>query len=228
MKWLDANIPTIGAGFENVIRDMAFVALGETPGVKIQTAASPVSLNIHSESGTPTYHKMPANSTLYLKTLNGLFNWDNGDSNARPATLTGVNGASLVKTRTVSGPTTNLQVVDNPDHILMKDTTYQLTHVLQLFGVRSTPILAPTVAREQSDLSIATGVTESVNLANLFNGTRLTITAESSSTPIATVQVNQAQTSMGVVAVAAGKSTIKVTARNETDSAVVTFEVTVT
>lgn len=228
MKWLDSNIPTIGGGFEDKIREMALVELGEKVGVKIQTSSAPVNLNIHTESGTPTYHKIPANSTIHLSTLDGVFNWDNGDRTARPASLTGVNGASLVKSRTVSGPLNNLQVVDNPDYVLLKDATYQLTHNLQLFGVRSTPILAPTVTTEQADLTIATGVTESVSLSPLFGGTRLTITAVSSKTTVATVQVNSTQTSMGVVAVSAGTSTITITATNESGSVDVDFTVTVT
>ena len=228
MSWLEDNIPALaGPNYVDFVRDSALVELGEKIGVKIHTSNDPVQINVHV-NGIPTYHTMPANETLYVATLNGLSNGDNSDSNARPATLTGVNGSSLVHTYTVTGPATNLQVTPNPDHLLNKDVTYQLTTTLQLFGVRSTPIQVPETTTELPDISVANGVTESVNIATLFRGTRLAITATSSDTTKATVQLNQSRSSLGVVARGVGTSTITVTATNESGSANATFVVTIT
>ena len=92
----------------------------------------------------------------------------------------------------------------------------------------SLPILAPTALKELPDLTLAVGVTESVDLVGLFSGLNLSISAVSSNTDKATVQVNSSRTSMGVVGVAAGSATITVSGSNQAGTTDVSFVVTVT
>ena len=227
MKWFEANIPTL-ASYVNFIRESAMVQLGEKIGVKVQTSSDPVVLNVHTDQGIPTYHTMPANSIVYVSTLNGLRNVAGAARTSRPATLTGVNGASLVHSKTISGTPQHLLLTDNPDHLLNKDATYQLTYALQQWNVYSSIIASPTVLRILSDVSLDTGVTESVNIAALFRGDRMTITAESDDTDKVRVQLNSTKTSLGVIGVAAGTATVTLTGTNPSGSVSTTLEVTVT
>ena len=230
MKWLENNAMSQLAGHDYVdfVRDSALVELEQKIGIKIQTTTTGVRLNVHNSAGTPAYYEMPANSTIYVERLNGLSNVTTTDTTSRGATLTGVNGASLIHTRTFTPTSNGYTITDNPDHLLNEDATYQMTIPIQIWGVRSSPIQAPTIVNRLPDISIATGVTESVNIANLFGGTRITVTAESSDTTKATVQMNESKTSIGVVARSAGKSTITITGSNESGEVMVTFVVTVT
>ena len=95
-------------------------------------------------------------------------------------------------------------------------------------NIESRPILIPTVERELADVTLAVGVTESVDLAGLFGGLNINITAVSSDTEKATVQVNSSQTSMGVVGIAAGSAKITVSGSNTAGTTNVKFDVTVT
>ena len=217
---------TAGDGFTDLIRDMALIELGEKIGVQINTSTSPAILTVRNDQGIPTYQVLPANSKISLPTVGGVYNISNADSNtARPVTLTGKNGASLVTTYSGADYASR---VKNPVHVLRKDATYQLTYELMKHEISSTPIEVPTVANQPPELSVATGVTESVNISNIFSGSRLTITAVSSSTSVATVQINQSQTSMGVIGSSAGTAIIEVTGTNESGSASVSFVVKVT
>ena len=229
MAWFETNMPTAATmNYVEFIRNSAMVQFGEQIGVKIQTSTTPVQINVHTDQGIPTYETMPANSTIYVNTLNGLSNVPTTDANSRGATLTGVNGASLIHTRTFVPAGASLREVDNPDHLLNQDATYQLTIPLQIWGVRATPIQVPTIKTALPDISLAATVTESVNLANVFDGTRITKAVESSDTSKATVRLNETQTSMGVTGVAEGKATVTVTGSNESGEVTDTFVVTVT
>ena len=230
MKWFEDNDMAALAGPEYVdfVRDSALVQMGEEIGVKIQTSNTGVRLNVHGTSGTPAYYVMPANKTIYVKTLNGLSNVTNTDSSSRGATLTGMNGASLIHTRTFTPTADGYNVTDNPDHLLAQDATYQMTIPIQIWGVRSSVIAPPTIVNRLPDISINVGVTESVNIANLFGGSRITVTAESSDVTKATIQMNESKTSIGVVGRAAGKTTITVNGSNESGEVSVSFVVTVT
>ena len=228
MKRFEANSlkDLAGVGYTDYVRNSALVELGETIGIQIQTSTTQAILGARGATGVTAYLPMPANFKLDVPQLQGIWNLSSSDPNtARPVTITGKNGASLI--HTYSGAN-YISRVKNPDHLLAKDATFQLTHALMRHQITSTPIPIPTVATEQADLTIATGVTESVNLSSMFSGTRLTITAESHSPTIATVQVNSSQTSMGVVGVMAGTTPIKVSCSNESGSVSQTFTVTVT
>ena len=229
MKWFEDNISHLaGPDYADFVRDSALVQLGHKIGVKVQTSNTGVRLNVHNSDGTPAYYEMPVNSTVYVATLNGLSNVTNTDTTSRGATLTGVNGASLIHTRTFTPTADGYNITDNPDHLLNEDVTYQLTIPLQIWGVRSSVIEPPTIVNRLPDISVNVGVTESVNISNLFGGQRLSITAESSDVTKATVQMNEAKTSIGIVARATGKTTITVTGSNESGEVTVTFVVTVT
>ena len=230
MKWLEDNglSALAGPNYVDFVRDSALVQLGEKIGIKIQTSNTGVRLNVHGSDGIPVYYTLGPNKTLYVATLNGLSNVTSTDATSRGATLTGMNGASLIHTRTFVPNGDSLREVDNPDHLLNQDVTYQLTIPLQIWGVRSSVIHPPTVLNRLPDISVQVAVTESVNISNLFTGERLIVTAESSDVTKATVQMNESKTSIGIVARAVGKATITVTGSNESGEATVTFVVTVT
>ena len=230
MKWFEDNgLPAIsGPEYVDFVRDSAMVQLGEKIGIKIQTSNTGVRLNVHGSAGLPIYYTLGPNKTIYVATLNGLSNVPSTDASSRGATLTGMNGASLIHTRTFTPTSDGYTITNNPDHLLNEDQTYQMTIPIQIWGVRSSVIVPPAVLNRLPDISVAVGVTESVNISNLFTGQRITITAESSDVTKATVQMNESKTSIGVVARAAGKSTITVTGSNESGEETVTFVVTVT
>ena len=224
-KWYEANILPLSFN-SDFIRNSAKVILGEDIGVKIQTSSSPCQIGVANARGIRSFYEVPANSTIYVPTLNGVYNAAGAtESTARPVTLTGVNGASFVQTYTgtsVANPTRNAP------HLLGKDATYQLTFQLMRHNITSTVLPAPTATRELANVSLAVGVTESVDLTGLFTGTRLTITATSDDTAVATVQLNDARTSLGVIGVKAGNTKVTVTGTNESAAVPVEFDVRVT
>ena len=77
------------------------------------------------------------------------------------------------------------------------------------------------------DQSIAVGVTQSVNVANLFTGRGIAISVGTSNAGVATAQISSGETSIGIVGQSAGTATITVTATNVAGTISRTFDVTV-
>ena len=227
MKRLETNSNmAILAGYPEFVRDSALVQLGEKIGVEIQTSNSPITLKVLDNNGVPHYPVIPANQKVYASRILGINNTGLSADQTYPVTLTGKNGASLISS--YSGES-YVSRTKNPDYLLQKDGTYLLTYSLMRHGVTSTIVPAPTVLKQLNPTSsVQVYVTESVDLRGLFGGDRLTITATSSNTDRVTVQVNQAQTSLGVVARSIGTAQIRITAVNPSGSATETFGVTTT
>ena len=226
MKRLETNSNmAILAGYPEFVRDSALVQLGEKIGIEIQTSNSPITLKVLDNNGVPHYPVIPANQKVYASRILGINNTGLSADQTHPVTLTGKNGASLISS--YSGES-YVSRTKNPDYLLQKDGTYSLTYSLMRHGVTSTIVPAPTILKQLSDLTVQVYITESVDLRGLFSGDRLTITATSSNTDRVTVQVNQAQTSLGVVARSIGTAQIRITAVNPSGSATETFGVTTT
>lgn len=227
MAAFETNIPTLTStgAYANAIRESARVELGELVGVRVQTGGSPARITVLGNNEVSATHDMSANFAMDVERLRGVYNATGADlSTARPATLIGKNGASLI--HTYSGATYGART-KNPDHLLLESATYPLTTALMRWEITSTPIPVPQLVRQRFNLTLAAGVTESVDLTSFFSGTRLTITAASSDTTAATVQVNEKMTSMGVLAVSAGYANVTITATNESGTAVGSFGVSV-
>ena len=112
---------------------------------------------------------------------------------------------------------------------VLKDATQAITldELKRGFTVNSIapPAQTTTILHDQT---IAVGVTQSVNVANLFTGRSVVITVGTSNASIATAQISSGETSIGIVGRAVGTAKITVTGTNVAGSTSVEFNVTVT
>ena len=207
------------------MRNWALVDLGEATGLELATSANPVQVG-WIRHNTLRKEKMLFQSSTKLIQLKGL--WQPPASreyryynNTDTATVTAKNGPSRIRVKT--SPT-----AWGAWTVLAKDASRTFTKNEMRWDIESQPILVPTVVGNIPNMSLNVGVTESVDLENLFDGLRVTVTALSGDTDKVTVQVNQSHTSMGVVGVAAGKTTVIVSGTNEAGGVSVSFDVTVT
>ena len=215
------------AAYADFVRDWAMIELGEVTGLELTTAGNAVQLGYDRVTTTTTLEKseMTPNSTLSLVKLKGIWQTDlmRTASTTDTVTITAKNGPNefRIKTGGIWGRWVSL--LPNSTHTFPKA---QLTG--SDVNIESRPILVPTANRELADVTLAVGVTESVDIAGLFTGLNMVISAVSSDSGKATVQVNSSRTSMGVVGVAAGSATITVSGSNLAGTTDVTFVVTVT
>ena len=206
------------------MRNWALVELGET-GLELTTADNPLQIG-WIRHNTLRKEKMLSRCSTKLIQLRGL--WQPPASreyryynNTDTATVTAKNGPSQIRVKT--SPT-----AWSAWTVLAKDASRTFTKNEMRWDIESEPILIPTVEAVPANLSLNIGVTESVNLTSVFDGLNVVISATTSDSTKATVQVNRTQTSMGVIGVAAGTSTITVTGTNEAGAKSTTFVVTVT
>ena len=94
-------------------------------------------------------------------------------------------------------------------------------------GVSVQPIDVPTVSTHLSNQSFEVSTETTVDYSDVFTGSRLTYAVTSSQPSVATVRLGEAGI-LVVRAVAAGNTTITLTASNESGNAVTTFIATVT
>ena len=211
------------AASANFIRNWALVDLGEETGIELVTANNPIQFGYQIGVDLTLFRLTERNSAKMIK-LDSLSQPDSFIYSGITDTVTATakNGPSELRIKT------GTNTWGSP-FVLAKDASKTFTREELRYEVESTPILLPVASRELSDIaSINIGVTESVDLQNLFEGLRINITAASASETIARVQVNNTQTSMGVVAVSNGTTTITVTGTNEAGSTSISFDVTVT
>lgn len=209
------------------MRNWALVDLGEATGLELTTAANPLLLGFYRAAAHGVQrNRMASQSTTKLIRLQGL--WQPPAStvyryanDTDTATVTARNGPSRIRVKTTETAWGAWQV-------LAKDASRTFTKAEMRYDIESQPIHVPTVLKTLPDITLAVGVTESVDIDELFSGIDVNLTAVSADTDKATVQVNQAQTSMGVIGVAAGTVTITVTATNAAGATPVTFDVTIT
>ena len=206
------------------MRDWAMVDLGEVTGLEVATGQNPVLLGFIRHNNIVSNRMASSGSTKLIK-LKGL--WQPPASRqyryygTDTVTVTAKNGPSQIRTKGVGGTWSNWMV-------LAKDASRTFTKAEMKYDIESLPILAPTALQELPDLTLAVGVTESVDLQGLFQGLNLVISAVTADSGKSTVQINRTQTSMGVSGIAAGTSKITVTGTNEGGSTTVEFTVTVT
>ena len=215
------------AAYADFMRDWAMIELGETTGLELTTMGNSVQIGYDRVLTETTLEKSELQSTSSVKIvrLKGIWQTDamRTANTTDTVTITAKNGPSQFRIKT--GGTWGRWVV------LLPNSTHTFPKS-QLVGsdvnIESRPILPPTVERELADVSLNVGVTESVDIAGLFGGLNISISAASSDTDKATVQVNSSQTSMGVSGVAAGTATITVTGSNTAGNTTAEFDVTVT
>ena len=193
MKRIEADVPTL-AQFEDFIRDMAMIEIGEKIGVQINTTTTPVILSIQNPQGIPTFHTMPPGKKLSVCRLNGI--WNRGgatEDNTGNVGITGKNGASFVTT--YSGADYNSRT-KNADILLNKGQTSSLTFADMKHEITSRIIAWPTIKNRIDSQVFRRNTNNSVSLVDVFGGDRLTITETSTGTVSATI--NEAQTSVSI------------------------------
>ena len=202
-----------------IVRAAGRVKAGNLVGAKFETTGNPFLWRIRDNpiltATTPINTEVITRNAARIQIENpdSLVNQTDGIK------VTALNGAVKITWRGTTGET-----------ILTKDSeqTIPLSEFQSKIILQLDMIDAPKVIGSIANITnFNVGVTESVSLTNLFEGERLTITASSSDTTKATVQVNQTQTSMGVIAKGVGPASITVTATNETGAAKIVFHVAV-
>lgn len=216
------------AAYADFVRDWAMIELGEVTGLELTTAGNSVQIGydrVTTESTTLEKSELQPTFSVKIVKLKGIWQTDamRTANTTDTVTITAKNGPNQFRIKTGGTWGRWVTLLPNSTHTFPK---------AQLVGsdvnIESRPILIPTAERELADVTLAVGVTESVDIAGLFGGLNINITAVSSNTNKATVQVNSSQTSMGIVGVAVGSATISVTAGNLAGTQTVTFDVTVT
>ena len=204
------------------IRDWALINLGKKTGLEITANGNPFEIGLDGDNRE--YSQLLANQSIKKERLQGLrvVTLRRRSTVADDVTITAKNGPSQIRIKTSS-------TVWGSPFVLAKDASRMITKTEMAYDIESVPILLPVAKREMLDITdLNVGVVESVNLANLFDGIRITITATSADTDKVTVSVNSSQNSMGVTGVAVGTTKITVTATNEAGATTVDFDVTVT
>lgn len=204
------------------IRDWALINLGKKTGLEITANGNPFEVGLDGDNRE--YSELLANQSIKKERLQGLrvVTLHRRSTVADDVTITAKNGPSQIRIKTSS-------TVWGSPFVLAKDASRTITKAEMAYDIESTPILLPVAKRELPDIAdLDVGVVESVNLADLFDGIRIAITATSADTDKVTVSVNSSQNSMGVTGVAVGTSKITVTGTNEAGATTVDFDVTVT
>lgn len=208
------------------MRNWALVDLGEATGVEVKTGNNPVQLGFYrAAAGTVNRYRMASQSITKLIALRGLWrppaSREYRYTGTDTVTVTSRNGPNRIRVKTGQDTWGAWQT-------LLEGASRTFTKAEMRYDIASQPIHVPAVLKTPADITLAVGVTESVDIDEFFSGIDVNLTAVSADTHKATVQVNQAQTSMGVIGVAAGTVTITVTATNAAGTTSVTFDVTVT
>ena len=216
------------AAYADFMRDWAMIELGEVTGLELTTAGNSVQIGydrVTTDVTTLEKSELQPTSSVKIVRLKGIWQTDamRAANTTDTVTVTAKNGPNQFRIKTSGTWGRWVTLLPNSTHTFPKA---QLTG--SDVNIESRPILVPTATRELADVTLAVAVTESVDLTGLFEGLNISITAVSADTDKATVQVNQAQTSMGVVGVAAGTVKITVTGSNLAGSTEVEFTVTVT
>ena len=207
------------------IRNWALVDLVEEIGIEASAANNNINISFTDEtqSNLKTTSQLVANKTMKVIKLEDTKLPPAGHRNNETDTLTitSKNGANFYNIKDSAG---NWSL----DAQLAKDASKTFTFAEATYGIRTRPIAVPGVYQEISDQSLNVGVIQSVSLDVTFSGVLLTVTAESNNEGICTVVVAEHGSGLAITGVAAGTTTIDVTATNPSGSVTETFTVTVT
>ena len=204
------------------IRNAALIELGQKTGLEFETKANAISFNIGetSDQGNTISRTLAANSTFYMEKASDFRIAGTRANNTDTLKITSRGGPNEITVTTNGVPVKS---------VLAKDASKTLVSAELMGSVVSTqPILKPVATRTLPDITdLEVAEVQSVNIDGLFTSIRGTITASSASQSIATVSVNDRQTSMGVTGVAIGTTKITVTDTNEAGATSVTFDLTI-
>ena len=205
------------------IRTAALVDTGVQTGISMSTSGNTVTFGVPTAAGDAgqmrTFHSLKPNKTFSIGQLDDVRFPTRKENETDTFTITAKTGPSLIRVRSHLADTYT---------VLAKDASRTFTLEEMRATITSQPILVPTANRELpavTDLEV--GSDESVDIANLFRGLRVVVTAASGDDAIVTTRVNTGATSMGITGVKIGNTTVTVTGTNEAGEVSVTFNVTV-
>ena len=216
---ITAMAPLLTQANADIVRRSGLIKVGNLTGMKIETLGNPMVWRY--QDSPPMAITIPVNTEVITRDFARMNQIEPGNR---------VNQTDGIKLTALNGPIEISWLGNTATTVLVKDAeqTIDNAEFTSKVTLLLKPIDLPKAIGSLSDISsIDIGVTESVDLQNLFEGHRLNITATSSRSSVARPQVNQAQTSMGVVAVSKGRARITVTATNEAGSVSIPFSVTV-
>lgn len=206
------------------IRNWALVDLGQKIGMEVTAARNNINIEFTDprDSNTKTTSQLLANKTMKVAKLENVKLPPAGQRNNETDTLTitSKNGANLYNIKDSNG---NWGL----DNQLAEEASKTFTFAEATYGIRSRPILPPWIFRELSDQTLDVAVVQSVDLDVTFGGVLLTVAASSDDEGICTVVVTEHGSGLAITGVAAGTTTITVTATNPSGSISTTFDVNV-
>ena len=204
------------------IRNWALVDLGEKIGVEATAAANNINIAYTDLSNVKTTSQLLANQTMKSIKMEDTRLPDAGDrtNETDTVTITSRNGANFYNIKDSTGNWSS-------DSVLNEDISKTFTFAEAAYGIRTRPIIPPTVFQDVDDQTLAVAVVQSVSLDMTFTGVLLTTTVESSNEGVVTAIVTR-DGNLAITGVDAGSATITVTATNPSGAISTTFDVTVT
>ena len=204
------------------IRNWALVDLKEKIGIEAAASANAINIAYTDPNRVKTTSQLLANQTMKVIKLEDTKLPPAGHRNNEidTVTITSKNGANFYNTKDAGGNWSS-------DVVLNEDVSKTFTFAEAAYGIRTRPIIPPTVFQTVDDQTVAVAVVQSVSLDMTFTGVLLTTTAESSNEGVVTV-VTTENGNLAITGVAAGTATITVTVTNPSGSVSTTFDVTVT
>lgn len=201
------------------IRNAALIKLGEKTGLEIATAGNTLMLGV-TENNWMNYYPMLHSQSFFIERIEGVRYPAQKENATDTFTITAKNGPSLIQVK--ASPT------DIRKAVLAKDASRTFTLTEMGYAITSETIEVPVVATPIANQSVEVTTTQSVTFTGTFTGTRLSYSVSSSQESVATVTLSDDATILAIAAVAAGNTTITLTATNEAGSVSTEFIVTVT